>query len=110
VAYWWGVTPQTITKWRKALGVAATTEGTSRLRSRHAHEPWADEARRLAWAKARDPERRAKISAAKKGKPKPPHVIEAMQAGRRARPDNEESRRRMSESSKRAWARRRASS
>jgi hypothetical protein len=33
VAYWWGVTAQTVWVWRKALGVGATTEGTSRLRS-----------------------------------------------------------------------------
>jgi hypothetical protein len=109
VAHWWGVTPQTVTKWRKALGVGRNTEGSSQLRSRHAHEPWAGEARKLAWAKARDPQRRARISAAKKGKPRPRYVIEAMQAGRRARPDSKESRRRMSEAQRRRWARLRLS-
>jgi hypothetical protein len=39
------------------------------------------------WAKAREPERRAKISAAKLGKPRPPSVVKAMRraaTGRKA--------------------------
>jgi hypothetical protein len=32
VCHWWGVTPQTVTKWRKALGVGPVTEGTRRLK------------------------------------------------------------------------------
>src|SRR5690349_4120338 len=28
VAHWWGVTPQTVTIWRKALGVGRANEGT----------------------------------------------------------------------------------
>jgi hypothetical protein len=48
VAYWWGVTGQTVTAWRKALGVDPTTEGTRRLRSQYAREPWAGEARKKA--------------------------------------------------------------
>jgi hypothetical protein len=27
IAYWWGVTPQTVSKWRKALSVGIATEG-----------------------------------------------------------------------------------
>lgn len=27
VAYWWGVTAQTVTRWRKALGVVGPTDG-----------------------------------------------------------------------------------
>src|SRR4051812_15591231 len=30
VCHWWGVTPQTVTAWRKALGVGERTEGTHR--------------------------------------------------------------------------------
>jgi hypothetical protein len=33
VGYWWGVTPQTVSKWRKALGVVQYNEGTTRLHS-----------------------------------------------------------------------------
>ena len=36
VAHWWGVTPQTVGVWRKALGVGALTEGTRRLKRDHA--------------------------------------------------------------------------
>src|SRR3954447_10035285 len=32
VCRWWGVTPQTVSKWRKALGVGPVTEGTRRLK------------------------------------------------------------------------------
>jgi hypothetical protein len=36
VAHHWGIDGQTVTVWRRALGVGATTEGTSRLRSEQA--------------------------------------------------------------------------
>ncbi len=52
VCHWWGVTAQTITKWRKALGVGPTTEGTSELRRAYALEPPITEARRKAWPRA----------------------------------------------------------
>lgn len=76
VAYWWGVSPLTVWTWRKALGVPVTTEGTSRLRS--AWSPWSVQSnlanRRRAKA-YRSPERSAKIAAARRGKPRPPHVV-----------------------------------
>src|SRR4051794_39889389 len=31
VAYWWGVSPQTVSVWRKALGVPQVNTGTARL-------------------------------------------------------------------------------
>jgi hypothetical protein len=31
VAYWWGVTQATVSRWRRALGVGRMTEGTTRL-------------------------------------------------------------------------------
>jgi hypothetical protein len=104
VAYWWGVTPQTVWVCRNALGVGATTEGTSRLRSKYFSQPWAQDAREKGWAKARDPERREKI-AARRGMPRPRHVIGAMNKAWRGKTHTEESRRKMSESNKRrgAW-------
>jgi hypothetical protein len=71
VCYWFGVTPQTVSKWRKALGVGLTNAGTHRLRSDYQQEPWAVTARGKAQAKARDPQRRRKIADAKRGKPRP---------------------------------------
>jgi hypothetical protein len=105
VAPHWGVGHCSVWQWRKALGIGATTEGTSRLRRDHFAEPWAEETRQKAWAKARDPERRAKIAAAKRGKPRPPYVIEALRAVNRGRPLSAETRRKMSEAHKRRGTR-----
>jgi hypothetical protein len=71
VFYWFGITPQTVSKWRKALRVGLTNPGTHRLRSDHQQAPWARRARAKAVAQARNPDRRAKIAAAKRGRPRP---------------------------------------
>jgi hypothetical protein len=105
VAHWWGVGMDRVWIWRKALGVRATTEGTSRLRSDCCGEPWFEDARRKDHAQAGDPARREKIAAARRGSPRPPHVVEAMAAGRRGKPHDAETRRRMSEAHKRRGTR-----
>ncbi|HEX3147807.1 MAG TPA: hypothetical protein VHR66_06960 [Gemmataceae bacterium] len=48
IAYWFGV-QGAVRKWRKALGVETTNEGTKELRQAHAREEWFAELR----AKAR---------------------------------------------------------
>jgi hypothetical protein len=96
VAYWWGVDPQTVSTWRRLLGVERATPGTSRLHSDYAGEPWADAMRRESVTKARDPERRAKTAAARRGHPRPPHVIEAMAEARRGSHHSDEARRKIS--------------
>jgi hypothetical protein len=101
VGYWWGVGMDRVWKWRKALGVGATTEGTSRLRSAYCAEPWFEAARAKSAAKSGGPARREKIAAARRGKLRPRHVIEAMAAGRRGKPHDAETRRKMSEAHKR---------
>ena len=40
VAHRWAVTGQTVTKWRKALGVPAATRGTRRLRRAYFGAAW----------------------------------------------------------------------
>lgn len=95
VCYWFGVTPWTASKWRRLLGIKWTNPGTRRLRSDYFDEPWAKRARKKAHAKNSDPQRRRKISEAFKGKPRPPHVIEAMQQGRIGKPHTEEARAKM---------------
>jgi hypothetical protein len=105
VAHWWGVRPNHVRKWRKALGVGATNEGTSRLRSAYSHEPWAAEARAKAHAKAGDPARRAKIAAARRGKPRPPEDMAPAHEARRGTHHTEESRRKLSEAHKRRGTR-----
>jgi hypothetical protein len=69
VCHWLGITPQTVTKWRKALGVEDSNAGTSRLRSQYTCEPWATAALAKAHSKWRDPEQCAKIAAAKAWQP-----------------------------------------
>ena len=102
VRHWFGVRSHTAWKWRKALGVdrAAGSEGTHRLRSEHPHEPGVAAGRALAHAMSRDPEwdapRREKIAQAKRAKPRPRHVIEAIRAANLGRRHTAEARARMS--------------
>ncbi|HQR44272.1 MAG TPA: NUMOD3 domain-containing DNA-binding protein [Gemmatales bacterium] len=98
IQYWWGVGPMAVRRWRTALGIVGTNnEGTSALRRDHFAEPWAEIARRKAWSKARDPVRCEKIAASKRGKPRPPHVLEAMRKASVGRVVSQETRRKMSE-------------
>ena len=79
VAHHWGVTGQTVTKWRRRLGIVGTmTNGTLKLKERYGETDWFKAAQRKAWSRARDPERRAKIAAAKRGKPRPAKVRAAL--------------------------------
>jgi hypothetical protein len=56
-------------------------------------------------AKAHDPARRAKIAVARRGKPRPRHVIEAMRAANLGRKHTDQTRRRMSEAHRRRGTR-----
>jgi hypothetical protein len=105
VAHHWGVTGQTVTKWRKALSVAPTNKGTSHLRRLYARQEFFRAAQRKAWTKARDPERRAKIAAARRGKPRPPHVIAALRRANVGRSASSDTRRKMSDSHRRRGTR-----
>jgi hypothetical protein len=79
------------------LGIGPITEGTSRLYREYTKEPWAVEALARGQAKARDPKRCRKIAEAKRGKPRPRHVVEAMRRAWLGSHHSEESRRKMSE-------------
>jgi hypothetical protein len=109
VAHCWGVGLWSVWQWRKALGVCAVTEGTVRLKHDHALAPGITAGRAKAHAMSRDPEtgaaRREKIAAAKRGKPRPAQVIEAMRKGCTGKPHDEEARRTMSEAQRRRGAR-----
>ena len=71
-AHWWGVSGQSVTKWRKAIGVPANTSGTLKLRSEYTGEPHVAIGLKRAQEKQRDGRRdkarRQKIAAAKRGK------------------------------------------
>ena len=109
IRHWWGASAWAVWQWRKALGVPATTESTSRLRREYALEPAITAAQLKAQAQCRDPERdrgrRAKITAAKRGKPRPAHVLEALHNANRGRHPSAEARRKMSEAHKRRGTR-----
>jgi hypothetical protein len=96
VAHWWAVGAQTVTAWRRALGVGKETEGTTQLRQAHAQEPWFQEARRQAHAKAQDPVRREKIRQSRLGKPRPPGVLDAAHQARRGSHHTDETREKIS--------------
>jgi hypothetical protein len=104
VAHWWGVTAQTVTLWRKALGVGPKTEGTHELRSALGHEPEAVAALAKAVELSHDPvadqQRRDKIAAARKGKPRRPEDLAPSHAAHRGAKRSEEARKRMSAAQK----------
>ncbi len=101
IRYWFGVTAWQASVWRSALGAEANNPGMLRLRQAHAESPWFKRAQKLGWAKASDPVRIAKIVEAKRGKPRPRDVIEAMRRANLGRPLSVEHRRKMSEAHKR---------
>ena len=45
ICHWWGVTGQTVRKWRRALGIGPHTEGSRRLRAAYGADPVASAAR-----------------------------------------------------------------
>lgn len=102
VAHHWGVTAQTVSLWRRTLGVGVMTEGTTKLKS-DVHAPNLVAAREASLPTLGSPERRAKIAASKRGKPRPPHVVEAVRKAHVGKKHSEETRQKMRE----AHARRR---
>lgn len=96
IAHWWGVDPQTVSKWRKVMSVKRATEGTSRLHSEYDKEPWADSMREKSRAKANAPERRREISEARRGKPRPAHVKQKVRRARLGSRHSDETKRKMS--------------
>ena len=71
ICHWWGVTGQTVSQWRKTLGVGRSNPGTSRLHAEHYRDHVGEAMHKALLPALRSPERRAKISAAKLGKPRP---------------------------------------
>lgn len=101
VAHWWSVSPQTVTKWRNALSVSQNNAGTLAIRQGYAQEDWFKDAQKNAVKKARDPVRREKIAASKRGKKRPRHVIEALRQASLGRTVSEETRHRIGETLRR---------
>ncbi len=77
ICHWFGVCPLAVRKWHRALGVGFATDETSQLFREYISE-FGDAMRALGVLKARDPERRRKIAEARRCKPRPAHVGEAV--------------------------------
>ena len=101
VAYWFGVTGQTVTKWRRALDVPRITDGQQRLMVEYGKEPWFIRAQRKAVSKARDPGRIAKIAAAGTGRPMHPNARAALLKANTGRKPSDSARAKMSATRKR---------
>jgi hypothetical protein len=105
VAFWWSIDKQTVSKYRKALGVPRKTEGSSRLHRDAFLESVPPEARERGIRNASSPEANAKKSAAKLGKPRPAHLMEALARANRGRKLSQTTRRKMSATHKRRGTR-----
>src|SRR5262245_14024863 len=68
VAYWFGVSTWMVRRWRRALDVPCRNEGDRLLKQQYAKGEGGELAREAALLTANDPVRRAKISAAQKGR------------------------------------------
>jgi hypothetical protein len=90
VCHWWGITPQTVTKWRKALAVPQANEGTLRYKRAAGKSPERRHVPAAMHKTLQDPGRAAKIAAAKRGKPRPPETAAKLRVafkGRRHTPE-----------------------
>jgi hypothetical protein len=98
------VTPQTVSKWRKALGVPQVNEGTARLYREYAPERLTEDVRKRALAAANGPEANAKKAAFRLGKPAHPRARAAL-ARYWGRSPSPETRQKMSEAHRRRGTR-----
>jgi len=99
------ITPQTVTVWRKALGVPQVNEGTARLYRDYTPERLPPEVQARARALASSPAANAKKAAAKLGKPRPRAVMEALRSANIGRPLSAEHRRKVGEAHRRLGTR-----
>ena len=101
ICHWWGVTAQTVTKWRKALGVEPYNEGSRRLISRIAKQPEHMAARLEGLANVNRAVTNAKISATKMGVPRSEATKAKLRAANLGKKLSPETRRKLSEARRR---------
>jgi hypothetical protein len=102
VAHHWGVARKTVWKWRTALGVPMWNEGSRRLLLETVPERVDLETLALAREKSRTREARAKMSAARKGRPPHPNLRAAARIAA-SQPKPESFKRKMSRRVRREW-------
>jgi hypothetical protein len=103
VAAHWGVAPETVWRWRTALGVPFFNEGTRRLYRDTIPEKVNLQTLAEARKASRSPEARAKLSASKKGLPPHP-VFRAAATAAARRPKTEAFKQLTSRRVRREWA------
>jgi len=81
LCHWFGVNYQTVTKWRKALGVPQRNEGTRRLWEANAAASYFWRGVKAGAAKAADPLRRARLATSHRGKRHSRETIEKVRQG-----------------------------
>lgn len=96
IQHHWGASEDQVWKWRRLLGVKRGTPGDVALRNAYYQHPKRKELNRT-------PEHRAKISAAKRGVPKPPGVMARLHRSHVGRKRSAATRKKMRD----AWKRRR---
>lgn len=105
VCYWFGITPQTVSKWRKLLGVPRMTEGTKKLAEAVGNNPGLVASRVEQHHRQRNPQtdipRRQKIAAALAGRAKSKRAVAKMVRAKRGVPLTTEHRSKLSEAAKR---------
>jgi hypothetical protein len=95
VSHWWGVTPHTVSIWRKALGVAQVNPGTRRIKQEQWRRVFTPEQIARNVAKF-TPQRAGKIGDALRGKPRPRHIQKMLRRLRLGRKNSPEARAKMS--------------
>ncbi|HEY1602813.1 MAG TPA: NUMOD3 domain-containing DNA-binding protein [Pirellulales bacterium] len=105
VCHWWGIAPCTVRNWKRLLGVSGDTDGTRAVRSLSFLGTAGKKARAAGVLKSRDPARRAKISAALRGKRRSAAVVEKMRQSKLGTRHTDETRRKMSEAHRRRGTR-----
>ncbi len=78
ISHWWGVGLVTVWKWRKALGVDRTNDGTSRLYREYGPEKLTEDVTAIGRERAREPESIAKMVESKKGQSVHPNTAKAL--------------------------------
>lgn len=103
ISHWWGVSPTTVWKWRKALDVPQVNQGTRRLYEDYQPEKLPEEIAATGRENAKTPEALAKMAATLTGRPAHPKTREALMRGAR-KPMSASAKAALAERNRRAWA------
>lgn len=104
ICHWWGVTGQTVRKWRRAIGVGPHTEGSRRLRAAYGAEPEGSSARAEGLRKTDRSEQFARMSEERSGIPRLESVKRKLRRANLGKRHTTETRQKMREARRRYLA------